>query len=173
MEPDANIGHRFGHQEGLRLSIQRKNVLFSMIFLLAAHSLFVVLRFHHEFGAGSCNYERFDSTAESLIAMARENIPEKHAKESFQEKKRPSSPLNVVVFFPDDMSHKSLEDESGSEYVETPFLTALARDGMRFTRNAVTTSICWMSRATLFTGLYGEFVKRIFSMFSTTINLWS
>jgi len=63
-------------------------------------------------------------------------------------------PLNIVVFFPDDMSHKSLQDVSGADYVQTPFLSALAADGVRFTRNAVTSSICWMSRATLFTGQY-------------------
>ena len=62
--------------------------------------------------------------------------------------------LNVVVFFPDDMAHKSMQDVSGADYVQTPFLSALARDGIRFTRNAVTSSVCWMSRATLFTGQY-------------------
>jgi len=71
--------------------------------------------------------------------------------------KRP--PMNVVIFFPDDMSHKSLQDVSGTDYVITPFLTALAKDGIRFTKNAVTTSVCWMSRATLFTGQYGESAK--------------
>lgn len=65
-------------------------------------------------------------------------------------------PMNVVIFFPDDMSHKSLQDVSGTDYVVTPFLTALAKDGIRFTRNAVTTSVCWMSRATFFTGQYAS-----------------
>mmetsp|Transcript_11751 Transcript_11751/g.23864 ORF Transcript_11751/g.23864 Transcript_11751/m.23864 type:complete len:626 (+) Transcript_11751:268-2145(+) len=65
-------------------------------------------------------------------------------------------PLNVIVFFPDDLSHKSLQDVSGTDYVLTPFLTELAQNGIRFTRNAVTTSVCWMSRATLFTGQYAS-----------------
>eukprot|EP00537_Pseudo-nitzschia_pungens_P006855 CAMPEP_0172376768 /NCGR_PEP_ID=MMETSP1060-20121228/68556_1 /TAXON_ID=37318 /ORGANISM="Pseudo-nitzschia pungens, Strain cf. cingulata" /LENGTH=721 /DNA_ID=CAMNT_0013104427 /DNA_START=194 /DNA_END=2359 /DNA_ORIENTATION=- len=85
--------------------------------------------------------ERDDGAGEGLA----ENPQEDHALRR---------PLNVVVFFPDDLNHKSIQDVSGSDYVKTPFLTTLAKDGIRFARNAVTTSICWMSRATLFTGQF-------------------
>jgi len=65
-------------------------------------------------------------------------------------------PLNVVIFFPDDLNHRALQDVSGSDYVKTPFLTSLAKDGIRFAKNAVTTSICWISRASLFTGQFAS-----------------
>jgi arylsulfatase len=62
-------------------------------------------------------------------------------------------PLNVVVFFPDDWRYDAIGDAQPG-VVHTPFLSKLAQDGIRFTHNAVTTSICWISRATLFTGRY-------------------
>ena len=65
-------------------------------------------------------------------------------------------PLNVIIFYPDDMRYDSLEDVRGPNVVKTPFLSELAKNGIRFTHNAVTTSICWVSRATLFTGRYGS-----------------
>jgi arylsulfatase len=61
--------------------------------------------------------------------------------------------LNVMVFYPDDWRHDSL-GSAGTQPVKTPFLDQLAREGIRFTHNAVTTSICWISRATMFTGQY-------------------
>ena len=62
-------------------------------------------------------------------------------------------PLNILIFYPDDMRHDSI-GIAGTQAVKTPFLDSLARKGMRFTHNCVTTSICWISRATLFTGQY-------------------
>jgi arylsulfatase len=62
-------------------------------------------------------------------------------------------PLNVLIFFPDDLRHDSI-GSAGTQPVQTPFLDKLAEMGMRFTHNCVTTSICWVSRATLFTGQY-------------------
>ena len=38
--------------------------------------------------------------------------------------------------------------------MKTPVLDALAKEGVRFTENCVTTSICWVSRATLYSGQY-------------------
>ena len=44
---------------------------------------------------------------------------------------------------------------AGTLPVHTPFLDWLAREkGIRFTHNCVTTSVCWISRATLHTGQY-------------------
>ena len=61
-------------------------------------------------------------------------------------------PLNVILLYPDDWRH---DDIGGvAPVVRTPFLNRLATDGIRFTYNAATTSICWISRATLFTGQY-------------------
>ncbi|GKY97296.1 hypothetical protein MPSEU_000688000 [Mayamaea pseudoterrestris] len=65
----------------------------------------------------------------------------------------PSKRLNILILYPDDMRHDSL-GVAGTQAVQTPFLDSLARKGMRFTHNCVTTSICWISRANLFTGQY-------------------
>jgi arylsulfatase len=59
-------------------------------------------------------------------------------------------PLNVIIFYPDDWRHDDLGDTNPS--LNTPFFSRMARQGIRFTHNAVTTSICWISRGTLFTG---------------------
>ena len=62
------------------------------------------------------------------------------------------SSLNVIILYPDDWRH---DDIGGvAPVVQTPFLNRLAEKGIRFTHNAVTTSICWVSRATFFTGQY-------------------
>lgn len=64
-------------------------------------------------------------------------------------------PLNVLIIYPDDWRYDALE-ELRPGVVFTPFLTKLASEGIRFTQNFVTTSICWISRATLFTGRYAS-----------------
>jgi arylsulfatase len=63
----------------------------------------------------------------------------------------PAKPLNVLVLFADDWRHDTLGC-AGHPVVKTPHLDTLAREGMRFSRACVTTSICGVSRATLFTG---------------------
>ncbi len=60
-------------------------------------------------------------------------------------------PLNVVVLYADDWRCDTL-GVAGNPVVKTPNLDRLAREGFRFTNNCVTTSICGVSRATLFTG---------------------
>lgn len=62
--------------------------------------------------------------------------------------------MNVLILYPDDWRHDSLGSEN--PYVLTPFLDQLANEGIRFTHNAVTTSVCWMSRATLWMGQYSS-----------------
>ncbi len=60
-------------------------------------------------------------------------------------------PMNVVVLYADDWRNDTL-GVAGNPVVKTPNLDRLAGEGMRFTQNCVTTSICGVSRATLFTG---------------------
>jgi hypothetical protein len=63
-------------------------------------------------------------------------------------------PLNVVILYGDDWRHDAI-GVAGNQPVETPFIDWMARNmGIRFTHNMVTTSICWISRATLHTGMY-------------------
>ncbi len=62
-----------------------------------------------------------------------------------------TKPLNILVLYADDWRHDTL-GVAGNPVVKTPHLDRLAREGVRFTQNRVTTSICGVSRATLFTG---------------------
>ncbi|WP_419195076.1 sulfatase [Novipirellula herctigrandis] len=59
--------------------------------------------------------------------------------------------MNILVLYADDWRHDTL-GIAGNKIVQTPNLDRVARQGMRFTHNCVTTSICGVSRATLFTG---------------------
>lgn len=79
-----------------------------------------------------------------------------------------SKPLNVLVLYADDWRHDTL-GIADHPIVKTPALDALAGKGFRFTHNCVTTSICGVSRATLFTGQYmSRHGCRGFSDFNTS-----
>ena len=76
-------------------------------------------------------------------------------------------PLNVIVLFADDWRHDTLGC-AGNPVVKTPNLDRLAKEGVRFTQNCVTTSICGVSRASLFTGQWmSRHGNRKFDMFTT------
>lgn len=78
-----------------------------------------------------------------------------------------SPPLNVVVLYADDWRHDTLGC-AGHPVVQTPRLDALARRGVRFTHNCVTTAICGVSRASLFTGQWmSRHGNRAFDSFAT------
>jgi len=62
-----------------------------------------------------------------------------------------SPPLNILVLYADDWRHDTL-GVAGNPVVKTPTLDGLAKQGVRFTHNCVTTSICGISRASLYTG---------------------
>jgi len=62
--------------------------------------------------------------------------------------------MNVLILYPDDWRHNSIGKEN--PIIQTPFLDSLADDGIRFRQNAVTTSLCWQSRATLFSGQWAS-----------------
>lgn len=60
-------------------------------------------------------------------------------------------PLNILVLYADDWRHDTL-GVAGNPVVKTPIIDRLSTVGMRFTHNCVTTAICGVSRASLFTG---------------------
>jgi arylsulfatase len=62
-------------------------------------------------------------------------------------------PLNILILYGDDWRHDSIGSANAS-IVRTPFFDWLAEVGVKFVHNCVTTSVCWISRATLYTGLY-------------------
>lgn len=78
-----------------------------------------------------------------------------------------SKPLNILVLYADDWRHDTLGG-AGHPVVKTPNLDQLAREGVRFTHNYVTTAICGVSRATLFTGQWmARHGNPAFAMFKT------
>jgi arylsulfatase len=76
-------------------------------------------------------------------------------------------PLNVLILYADDWRHDTLGC-AGNPIVQTPNLDRLAREGIRFTHHCVTTSICGVSRANLFTGQWmSRHGNRAFNSFRT------
>lgn len=76
-------------------------------------------------------------------------------------------PLNVVVLYADDWRHDTL-GAAGHPVVKTPRLDGLAARGVRFTHACVTTAICGVSRASLFTGQWmSRHGNRAFDAFET------
>ena len=70
-----------------------------------------------------------------------------------REEEEGKPPMNIILFYADDWRYDTM-GAAGNPIVKTPFIDALAKEGVRFTENCVTTSICWISRATLYTGQY-------------------
>jgi hypothetical protein len=114
-----------------------------------------------------------DKSAIEAAPPKQEKEPEKKQKKpKVKEKKKPETiattsdgektkkaskslkkPLNILLLFGDDWRHDSVGSASNG-LVKTPFLDNLATQGIRFTHNCVTTSVCWVSRATLYSGQY-------------------
>ncbi|BDS08744.1 acetylglucosamine-6-sulfatase [Oceaniferula spumae] len=75
--------------------------------------------------------------------------------------------MNILLLYADDWRHDTL-GVAGNPVVQTPVLDALAGQGMRFTWNCVTTSICGISRASLYTGQWmSRHGNESFKMFKT------
>lgn len=78
-----------------------------------------------------------------------------------------SKPLNILVLYADDWRFDTLGC-AGNPIVQTPNLDRLATEGVRFTHNCVTTAICGVSRASLFTGQWmSRHGNPAFAMFKT------
>jgi arylsulfatase A-like enzyme len=79
----------------------------------------------------------------------------------------PARPMNILVLLADDWRYDTLHI-AGDPVVQTPNLDQLAREGVRFTQACVTTAICGVSRATLFTGQWmSRHGDPAFAMFKT------
>ena len=83
------------------------------------------------------------------------------------ESKAEGRPLNIVILYADDWRHNTLGC-AGNPVVKTPNLDRLADQGLRFTHACVTTAICGVSRASLFTGQWmSRHGNTGFNMFKT------
>jgi arylsulfatase len=79
----------------------------------------------------------------------------------------PTAKPNILILYADDWRHDTL-GVAGNPIVKTPHLDQLAKEGVRFRRAYVTTSICGVSRATLFTGQWmARHGNPAFEMFKT------
>ena len=65
----------------------------------------------------------------------------------------PSKPMNVLLLYADDWRYDTL-GAAGNKMVKTPTLDRLASEGVRFTENCVTTSVCWSSRVSMVSSQY-------------------
>ena len=79
-------------------------------------------------------------------------------------------PLNIVLFYADDWSFRTLgameralnnTNYKVPRFVKTPNIDKMAENGVLFTHNCVTTSICMVSRASLYTGQYASVHKTL------------
>lgn len=81
-----------------------------------------------------------------------------------------AKPLNILVLYADDWRYSTLGC-AGNPVVKTPELDKLATEGMRFTHACVTTAICGVSRASLFTGQWmSRHGDKAFDAFKTPWN---
>jgi arylsulfatase A-like enzyme len=79
----------------------------------------------------------------------------------------PGSKMNIVVLLADDWRFDTLGC-AGNPVVKTPNLDRLATEGVRFTHACVSTAICGVSRASLFTGQWmSRHGNPAFDMFKT------
>ena len=70
---------------------------------------------------------------------------------------RASEPVrpNIVFIFTDDQRNDTLGC-AGHPIIQTPNIDRLAAEGVRFENAFVTTSICWVSRSTVLTGMWSR-----------------
>jgi len=73
-----------------------------------------------------------------------EDLVEEKLKTDAQNVQTHSDKLNILVLYPDDWRWNSIGREN--TLIQTPFLDSLSDEGMRFRKNCVTSSICWLSR---------------------------
>ena len=64
----------------------------------------------------------------------------------------PATPPNILFFFTDDQRDDTLGC-AGHPIIQTPTIDSLAERGIRFSNMFVSHSICWVSRATVLSGL--------------------
>ena len=75
-----------------------------------------------------------------------EDLVEEKLKPDAQNVQTHSDKLNILILYPDDWRWNSIGREN--TLIQTPFLDSLSDEGMRFRKNCVTSSVCWLSRGT-------------------------
>jgi N-acetylglucosamine-6-sulfatase len=68
----------------------------------------------------------------------------------------PARQPNIVFIMVDDLSPKAVGYQKGFDFLKTPNIDRIAREGAAFNHMLVTTSLCSPSRATMLTGTYAH-----------------
>jgi len=93
---------------------------------------------------------RDETSLEKEVEKQTAETPSLSSTNNLSEKKK-KKPMNIVFFYVDDWTHKTLGKINPS--VQTPNIDQMAKNGIHFNHSCVTTSICWVSRATMNTGM--------------------
>jgi len=124
--------------------------------------------------------EKGDNSSSGPAAAARaerkaEEVTENLKGQTWNGRRSPNTDrkdMNIVLFYADDWTWRTIG--AVNRHVKTPNIDAMAKNGVMFTHNCVTTSICWQSRATLVTGLYTSVHRQMKisddSIFNKTVN---
>jgi len=105
-------------------------------------------------------HRQIQETMATTITAHQEQLPKGEQDEPISATTKTAEPteaknsqrLNVALFYADDWTMKVLGKLD--KHVKTPNIDKMADNGMMFTNNCVTTSVCWASRSTLATGTY-------------------
>jgi hypothetical protein len=89
----------------------------------------------------------------SVRRISTDENSEREMEEVVEEVEEKREQMNILLFYAVDWRHDIL-GAAGNPIVKTPVLDAIAAEGVRFSENCVTTSICWISCATLYSGQY-------------------
>ena len=142
----------------MTFSLPMKLALF--VAVLAVSLVGMLYRVHQatQFQAMDPRGEYGDFPAEKALNTSVRRIltdenSERETEKVVEEVEEKRGPMNILLFYADDWRHDTL-GAAGNPVVKTPVFDALAAEGVRFSENCVTTSICWISRATLYSGQY-------------------
>jgi hypothetical protein len=124
---------------------------------LLLSSLAIAISFY---GSTLLDHESLSFTTRQLQGRATRQVEEKNIPskplDDYQTQREQDlvteEQLNIVTFYADDWTSKVLGKLNN--LVKTPNIDQMADNGMIFTQNCVTTSVCWISRATFMTGVY-------------------
>jgi len=120
---------------------------------------------------GDGNDDGDDEIDEERRQRQRQQQQQRQGQRSRQGQQPQFDDMNIVLLYADDWTWRTLG--AINPIVKTPHLDAMARRGVLFTHNCVTTSICWQSRASLMTSLYVAVHQHVkigsTSMFNETV----
>jgi hypothetical protein len=132
----------------------RTAVIWAAAAVLGASLLLSVQSTHALRGAYQSLYEMTSSSQTAASPPSPGASPRRDRERGGNKKERDIKDMNIVLFYADDWTWSNVGFVN--RVVKTPNIDEMARLGVTFPHNCVTTSICWQSRATKSTGLYAS-----------------